>query len=192
MATITTQNGTRTRTATKQLSAPSTDWRRSLHIPQNFGQQLADGVAKGMGSWTFIIVQSAIVAIWITLNLVGFFYHWDIYPFILLNLLFSTQAAYAAPIIMMSQNRQAQKDHIRDDHEAEEVDLLYQINQRQLEILTLLRTNLCPEDAEKMAASLSAMGDALAQKPPKAATMATGAQPAASAKAAGATPRRRR
>lgn len=82
-----------------------------LHMASlNFGQKLADKVAKGMGSWRFIVIQTAIVALWMILNLVGFFRHWDPYPFILLNLLFSTQAAYAAPIIMMSQNRQSERD----------------------------------------------------------------------------------
>ena len=75
-----------------------------------FGQRLADKVANGMGSWTFIILQSVIVLVWMGLNVVGFCYHWDVYPFILLNLLFSTQAAYAAPIIMMAQNRQSERD----------------------------------------------------------------------------------
>ena len=78
-----------------------------------FGQRLADSVANGMGSWRFIIIQSILVLLWMGLNLVGFFYHWDVYPFILLNLLFSTQAAYAAPIIMMSQNRQNERDRIQ-------------------------------------------------------------------------------
>ena len=76
----------------------------------SFGNKLADGVANGMGSWRFIIIQTVLVVIWMTLNLVGFINHWDAYPFILLNLLFSTQAAYAAPIIMMSQNRQNERD----------------------------------------------------------------------------------
>ena len=76
------------------------------------GQKIADFVASGMGSWTFIIAQSILVGLWITLNLIGWFQHWDVYPFILLNLLFSTQAAYAAPIIMMSQNRQNERDRI--------------------------------------------------------------------------------
>jgi uncharacterized membrane protein len=65
----------------------------------SFGQKLADKVANGMGSWTFIIIQSVFVVLWMVLNIVGIMYHWDVYPFILLNLLFSTQAAYAAPII---------------------------------------------------------------------------------------------
>lgn len=63
-----------------------------------------------MGSWGFIIIQTLIVIIWMTLNTIGWIYHWDVYPFILLNLLFSTQAAYAAPIIMMAQNRQSERD----------------------------------------------------------------------------------
>jgi hypothetical protein len=75
-----------------------------------FAQRLADKVANGMGSWRFIIWQSILVVLWMTLNVVGYCHHWDIYPFILLNLLFSTQAAYAAPIIMMAQNRQNERD----------------------------------------------------------------------------------
>ena len=78
-----------------------------------YGQRLADAVAKGMGSWGFIIGQSIFVIIWMALNVIGFIRHWDVYPFILLNLIFSTQAAYAAPIIMMSQNRQSERDRLQ-------------------------------------------------------------------------------
>jgi uncharacterized membrane protein len=83
------------------------------------GQRIADAVANGMGSWTFIIGQTIFVIIWMTLNIIGFIKHWDVYPFILLNLIFSTQAAYAAPIIMMAQNRQSQRDRIQaqDDYQ---------------------------------------------------------------------------
>ena len=76
----------------------------------SLSQKIADKVANGMGSWGFIIIQTLLVAIWMILNVVGWSLHWDVYPFILLNLLFSTQAAYAAPIIMMSQNRQSERD----------------------------------------------------------------------------------
>lgn len=82
-----------------------------------FGQRLADKVANGMGSWRFIIIQTVIVALWMLLNVIGFVYHWDVYPFILLNLLFSTQAAYAAPIIMMAQNRQSERDRIQANND---------------------------------------------------------------------------
>jgi uncharacterized membrane protein len=74
------------------------------------GERLADTVAATMGSWTFIIIQSIILAIWIVLNITAYVQQWDPYPFILLNLALSFQAAYAAPIIMMSQNRQAAID----------------------------------------------------------------------------------
>jgi uncharacterized membrane protein len=73
-------------------------------------ERIADKVAVIMGSWTFIIVQTIIVFFWMVLNVIAYLSHWDPYPFILLNLLFSTQAAYAAPIIMMSQNRQNERD----------------------------------------------------------------------------------
>ena len=75
-----------------------------------FGERLADKVSSGMGSWRFIIIQTIIVAVWMVLNVIGYIRHWDEYPFILLNLVFSTQAAYAAPIIMMAQNRQSERD----------------------------------------------------------------------------------
>jgi uncharacterized membrane protein len=78
-----------------------------------YGQRIADAVANGMGSWTFIIGQTIFVIIWMALNVVGFIRHWDVYPFILLNLIFSTQAAYAAPIIMMAQNRQNERDRLQ-------------------------------------------------------------------------------
>ena len=63
-----------------------------------------------MGSWPFIIAQSVLLTIWITLNVTAFIQRWDPYPFILLNLALSFQAAYAAPFIMMSQNRQQDVD----------------------------------------------------------------------------------
>jgi uncharacterized membrane protein len=113
--------------------------RDHIHLPRSTGERAADVVAAAMGSWRFIIIQTAIVALWMVCNVVAFVHHWDVYPFILLNLLFSTQAAYAAPIIMMSQNRQAVKDRVRDNLEAQEVDELHAMNRRQLEILELLR-----------------------------------------------------
>jgi len=74
------------------------------------GQRVADTVAATMGSWTFIIIQSVILLIWIILNVTAYVQQWDPYPFILLNLALSFQAAYAAPFIMMSQNRQQDID----------------------------------------------------------------------------------
>ena len=74
------------------------------------GQRVADAVAETMGSWTFIIIQSFLLVVWIALNVTAYVQQWDPYPFILLNLALSFQAAYAAPFIMMSQNRQQDID----------------------------------------------------------------------------------
>jgi uncharacterized membrane protein len=82
------------------------------------GQKVADAVASGMGSWKFIITQTIILAIWALLNsLAWFVWKWDIYPFIAMNLLLSCQAAYAAPVIMMSQNRQSTKDRLTAEND---------------------------------------------------------------------------
>ncbi|HEY3135587.1 MAG TPA: DUF1003 domain-containing protein [Blastocatellia bacterium] len=85
----------------------------------SMGQRIADGVAATMGSWRFIITQSIVLAAWVVLNVIAFIQHWDPYPFILLNLALSFQAAYAAPIIMMSQNRQAEKDRLQSSNDYE-------------------------------------------------------------------------
>lgn len=93
------------------------NWHQRHTEEMTFGQRLADSVATGMGSWRFIIIQTIIVILWMGLNVVAIVQHWDPYPYILLNLLFSTQAAYAAPIIMMAQNRQNQRDRAQADED---------------------------------------------------------------------------
>jgi uncharacterized membrane protein len=81
------------------------------------GERMADSFALVIGSWKFMIVQSLILTAWIVANVMVWVQHWDSYPFILLNLALSFQAAYAAPIIMMSQNRQAAKDRLMAEQE---------------------------------------------------------------------------
>jgi len=81
------------------------------------GERIADQVIGVFGSWRFIVVQTVIVTAWIALNLLAVADRWDPYPFILLNLVFSTQAAYAAPLILLSQNRQADTDRITAEHD---------------------------------------------------------------------------
>jgi len=76
------------------------------------GQRASDRVAALVGSWPFIIVQSVLLVFWVILNVTAWVERWDPYPFILMNLFLSLQAAYTAPVIMMSQNRQAMKDRI--------------------------------------------------------------------------------
>ena len=79
---------------------------------RTWGQRAADRVATIMGSWIFIGAQSALLTAWLLVNVLAWARHWDPYPFILMNLFLSLQAAYAAPIIMMSQNRQSARDRI--------------------------------------------------------------------------------
>jgi uncharacterized membrane protein len=76
------------------------------------GQRAADLVARQMGSWRFIIVQATLLLVWLVINSLAWLHDWDPYPFILLNLVLSFQAAFAAPVIMMSQNRQAARDRL--------------------------------------------------------------------------------
>lgn len=97
---------------TPNTATPLT-WHDQHYTRRTLGQKIADKVSNGMGSWTFIIIQTTIVVVWMMINVLGFFFEWDPYPFILLNLLFSTQAAYAAPIIMMSQKRQSELDRLQ-------------------------------------------------------------------------------
>jgi len=115
-----------------------TNWHAKHTASLTLGGRIADTVAKGMGSWKFIIIQTVLVVLWMALNLVGYFYHWDVYPFILLNLLFSTQAAYAAPIIMMSQNRQNERDrmHAEEDYKTN-VDAKKEIESLQIILKTI-------------------------------------------------------
>lgn len=91
--------------------------------PRTFGEYFADKIADIVGSWRFIIIQSALLALWLMLNVVGWIAHWDPYPFILLNLVLSFQAAFTAPILMMAQNRQSDIDR----HKAQ---LDYDVNLR--------------------------------------------------------------
>jgi uncharacterized membrane protein len=124
------------------------------------GAALADWVAETVGSWRFIVIQSVVLAIWITLNVLAFIQHWDPYPFILLNLVLSFQAAYAVPIIMMSQNRQSEVDRRNAQHDyrinvkAElEIELLHNkidaLREREivqlLNIIQRLSAHLAPE-----------------------------------------------
>ena len=83
----------------------------------NFAQKVADSLTKWVGSWFFILSFLIFLLFWITANVYAWFYRWDSYPFILLNLILSTVAAIQAPIILMSQNRQAQRDRVAAEYD---------------------------------------------------------------------------
>jgi len=104
-----------------------------------FGQRAADSVARFVGTWKFIIIQTIILAIWVTLNVVAWIHHWDPYPFILMNLTLSFQAAYTAPLIMMSQNRQAEHDRIEAHND-------YLINQKSEKEIKIILEHLAAQN----------------------------------------------
>ena len=121
------------------------------------GERLADAVTRLLGSWPFIAIQGLLLLLWMALNTLAWRQHWDPYPFILLNLVLSFQAAFAAPVILMSQNRQSAKDrekaeadyvvdrqaeqdiaavHARlDDLSGRQWDALVELQRQQLELL---------------------------------------------------------
>src|SRR5713226_3232121 len=112
------------------------------------GQRVADRVALLVGSWPFIIVQSGLFLVWVALNIYlvvnvikqpGFLKAWDPYPFILLNLVLSFQAAYTGPVVMMSQNRQGEKDRLAAQND-------YEINQKAEEEIEVIMKHLAHQD----------------------------------------------
>ena len=141
------------------------NWHEQHSETLTFGSRIADKVASNMGSWRFIIIQTIIVAIWMLLNVFAYISHWDPYPFILmnlflsaqaaylLNLLFSTQAAYAAPIIMMAQNRQNERDRVQAQAD-------YQTNieaKKEIEALTIKLNSLEVDKLDKIIKMLEEM-----------------------------------
>ncbi len=96
----------------KHEHAPIQNVNEVIKEQLTLGQKAADWVAAKVGSWEFIIGQSLLLTLWAILNVTAWMRHWDPYPFILMNLILSLQAAYTAPMIMMSQNRKADRDRI--------------------------------------------------------------------------------
>jgi uncharacterized membrane protein len=90
--------------------------RGSLYDADAFGR-FSEGLARFLGTGKYLFGQTVFVVVWITLNGLVFVHHWDPYPFILLNLAFSTQAAYAAPLILLAQNRQDERDRANTDRD---------------------------------------------------------------------------
>jgi len=112
------------------------------------GQRVADRVATSVGSWPFIIIQSLLLCVWMGLNVYlvvmehaqpGFLKAWDPYPFILLNLVLSFQAAYTGPVVMMSQNRQSEKDRLMAESD-------YEVNKKSEEEIEVIMKHLVHQD----------------------------------------------
>ncbi len=118
---------------------PEPPTRERMLEPLTRGERIADSAAELVGSWKFIIIQTILVVIWVVLNVLAWDFRWDPYPFILLNLMFSVQAAYTGPILLLAGNRQAAKDRAIAQRDDEELGVIYRLQQEQMEILSLLR-----------------------------------------------------
>jgi uncharacterized membrane protein len=113
---------------------------------KTLGQKLADRIAATVGGWPFILIQSVVLALWIAANVYfalhpGMVKAWDPYPFILLNLVLSFQAAYTGPIVMMSQNRQADKDRLTAQRD-------YEIDRRAESEVAVIMEHLLHQDRQ--------------------------------------------
>jgi len=111
------------------------NWYQQHLDGSSLGDKIADLVVHGMGSWNFIIIQTVIIIVWVLGNGYFLFVHFDKYPFILLNLVFSTQAAYASPLILMAANRQADRDKAQAEHQ-------YKHQERELALNTQLTEDI--------------------------------------------------
>lgn len=131
---------------TIDLAAPRGRTRVSVHYdPERFGR-FSEGIATFLGTATYLVTQTVVVIVWIAINISAVRMRWDPYPFILLNLLFSTQASYAAPLILLAQNRQAERERAATERDRE-------VNARTL------------SDTEYLARELTAVRLALAEVP---------------------------
>ncbi|HSK91023.1 MAG TPA: DUF1003 domain-containing protein [Euzebyales bacterium] len=131
---------------TIDLAAPRGRTRVSVHYdPERFGR-FSEAIATFLGTATYLVTQTVVVIVWIAINISAVRLRWDPYPFILLNLLFSTQASYAAPLILLAQNRQAERERAATERDRE-------VNARTL------------SDTEYLARELTAVRLALAELP---------------------------
>jgi uncharacterized membrane protein len=129
------------------------NWHQRHAHAQELGERVADAVANLIGSWKFIIAQSVIFVVWVIVNTLWLLeaYQFDAYPFILFNLFMSAEAAYASPLILMSQNRQAE----RDRHHAE---MDYETNVAAKEEIETIMRELARLEIEKLDRIMAHLG----------------------------------
>ena len=147
------------------ITSPREGRRWGLHYdPEAFGQ-FSESIARTLGTARFLVVQTVIVIVWILLNVAFAFLRWDKYPFILLNLAFSTQAAYAAPLILLAQNRQEQRDRIQTDNDrrvaertqADTEFLAREISSVRVALADMVTTETLRDSLEKLTAAVERM-----------------------------------
>ena len=165
----------------EDLAQPRRSRRLDLGIhydPDAFGE-FSETIARTFGTARFLVIQTVVVVVWIILNSIAWALRWDPYPFILLNLVFSTQAAYAAPLILLAQNRQEERDRAqteRDREQAARVQADTEFLTREIAALRLALTDVVTttdlddrfEQLSKLIETTHAGGSASAPIPPPA------------------------
>ena len=174
-------------TATRRLYTPRTSRRYSPRVDPEAVGQITESIARFFGTGRYLLIQTIIVVVWILLNVFAAALRWDPYPFILLNLAFSTQAAYAAPLILLAQNRQENRDRVALEEDRRraaqtKADTEYLARElaalrlavgevvtreylrHELEDLRSMLTELLPEDADGEAAAASEDWERIAKK----------------------------
>jgi uncharacterized membrane protein len=129
------------------------------------GARFADAITGFMGSWKFIVVQTIIVAVWLLANIILLTRPFDPYPFILLNLAFSLQAAYAAPLILLAGNRAARRDRLTLEHAATEADIEEDQNNRLLAGNTEILEHLAALETRILEMERSILAGIVASRP---------------------------
>jgi uncharacterized membrane protein len=174
-------------TATRRLYTPRTSRRYSPRLDPEAVGQITESIARFFGTGRYLLIQTIIVVGWILVNVFAAALRWDPYPFILLNLAFSTQAAYAAPLILLAQNRQENRDRVALDEDRRraaqtKADTEYLARElaalrlavgevvtreylrHELEDLRSMLTRLLPEDADGEAAAATEDWERIAKK----------------------------
>jgi uncharacterized membrane protein len=165
--------------ARARLSTPRTSRTFAPHFDPEAVGQITESIARFFGTGRYLLVQTMIVILWVALNIFAVGLRWDPYPFILLNLAFSTQAAYAAPLILLAQNRQENRDRValeEDRRRAEQTKADTEYLARELAGLRLAIGEVAKtrehlrHDLEELRAMLAAHRPEHAEKPPAAST----------------------
>ncbi|MEO6989631.1 MAG: DUF1003 domain-containing protein [Aquihabitans sp.] len=157
------------------LSEPRRGRMGSFYDPDAFGR-FSEAIARTLGTGRFLVIQTVVVAAWIAVNALAAQLRWDPYPFILLNLAFSTQAAYAAPLILLAQNRQADRDRAQDEidrgvNERTQADTEYlarELSSVRLTLADVVTANDLHQAVDRMSVALDALTsriEAMAPRP---------------------------
>ncbi len=161
--------------ARQRLDTPRSSRRFAINIDPEAAGRLSESFARFLGTGRYLLIQTVFVIVWIILNLAAVNLRWDPYPFILLNLAFSTQAAYAAPLILLAQNRQENRDRValdEDRRRAQQTKADTEYLARELAALRLAVGEVATRDylrreLEELREMLTAMQPDKPAKPPK-------------------------